>query len=92
MIATEDLVHFLQTLDIETGIHLDRLIETSHRLSEILGRPLHSQVSFNGPLPDQDSLYSEDVPVVFTFEEAQHFRLGSSVYEGNARPWIKETK
>jgi hydroxymethylglutaryl-CoA lyase len=92
LIATEDLVHFLQTLDIETGIHLDRLIETSHRLSEILGRPLHSQVSFNGPLPGQDSLYSEDVPVVFTFEEAQHFRLGSSVYEGNARPWIKEIK
>jgi hydroxymethylglutaryl-CoA lyase len=53
---------------------------------------LHSQVSFNGPLPSKDTLYSEDVPVVFTFKEAQHFRLGESVYEGNARPWIKTVK
>jgi len=92
MIATEDLVHLLQTLEIQTDLNLDKLIETSHRLSEILGRPLHSQVSFNGPLPSKDTLYSEDVPVVFTFKEAQHFRLGESVYEGNARPWIKEVK
>jgi hydroxymethylglutaryl-CoA lyase len=92
MIATEDLVHLLHNLGIETGINLNALIETSYRLSEILGRQLHSQVSMNGPLPADDSLYSEDVPVVFTFQEAQHFRLGSKVYEGNARPWIREPK
>ena len=89
MIATEDFVHLLHTLGIDSGIDLGRLIDTSHRLSEILGRPLHSQVSFNGGLPKDKSLYSEDVPVVYTFEEAQHFRLGERVYAGNARPWLK---
>lgn len=92
MIATEDLVHLLQTLEIECDIKLDQLINISHRLSEILERPLHSQVSLNGPLPSGQDLYSEDVPVVFTFAEAQHFRLGKSVYEGNATPWIRTVK
>ena len=89
MIATEDFVHLLKTLGIECSINLDKLINTSHRLSEILKRPLHSQVAFNGPLPQDETLYDEDVPVVYTFQEAQHFRLGASVYEGNARPWLK---
>lgn len=90
MIATEDFVHLLSTLGIDSGIDLGKLINTSHRLSEILQRPLHSQVSFNGGLPRSADLYSEDVPVVYTFEEAQHFRLGRAVYEGNARPWLKQ--
>ncbi len=89
MIATEDFVHLLQTLGIECSVDLDKLIHVSHRLAEILGRTLHSQVSFNGPLPSHNSLYSEDVPAVYTFKEAQHFRLGSSVYDGNPRPWLK---
>jgi hydroxymethylglutaryl-CoA lyase len=83
-------VHLLDTLGIPTGISLDGLIEASTRLSEILGRPLHSQVAINGGLPKGDRLYSEDVPAVFTFKEAQHFRLGPSVYEGNPKPWLKK--
>jgi hydroxymethylglutaryl-CoA lyase len=90
MIPTEDFVHLLDTLGIPTGISLDGLIEASTRLSEILGRPLHSQVAINGGLPKGDRLYSEDVPAVFTFKEAQHFRLGPSVYEGNPKPWLKK--
>ena len=89
MIATEDLCHLLGNLGIETGINLDQLIEASALLSAILGRSLHSQVAFNGGLPGPDQLYDTDMPVVYTFKEAQHFRLGASVYEGNARPWIK---
>jgi hydroxymethylglutaryl-CoA lyase len=90
MIPTEDFVHLLDTLGIPTGISVDGLIEVSARLSEILGRPLHSQVALNGGLPKGDKIYSEEVPAVFTFKEAQHFRLGPSVYEGNARPWLKK--
>ena len=90
MIPTEDLVHLLQTLNIDCGIHLEKLIATSVRLSEILKRPLHSQVTFNGGLPSGDQLYDVDMPVVYTFAEAQHFRLGPKVYEGNARPWIRK--
>lgn len=90
MIPTEDFVHLLETLGIKTGISLDGLIETSARLAQILGRALHSQVALNGGLPRGDRLYSEDVPAVYTFEEAQHFRLGPAVYEGNPRPWLKK--
>ncbi len=89
MIPTEDFVQLLETLGIESGLKLNKLIEASVRLSEILQRPLHSQVARNGALPKGSSLYDRDVPVVYTFEEAQHFRLGASVYEGNARPWVK---
>jgi hydroxymethylglutaryl-CoA lyase len=59
-------------------------------LSEILKRPLHSQVALNGGFPKPGEFYDMDVPAVFTFKEAQHFRLGKEVYEGNPRPWIKE--
>ena len=90
MIPTEDFVHLLDTLGIPTGISVDGLIEASARLSQILGRPLHSQVALNGALPKGGRLYSEDVPAVFTFQEAQHFRLGPKVYEGNAKPWLKK--
>ena len=89
MISTEDLCHLLDNLGIPTGINLNKLIEASALLSSILGRPLHSQVAFNGGLPSKEQLYDLDMPVVYTFKEAQHFRLGPSVYEGNARPWIK---
>lgn len=87
MIPTEDFVQLLHSLGIPSGIDLDKLIEASVRLSEILQRPLHSQVSRNGALPGAGRLYDPEVPVVYTFAEAQHFRLGPSVYEGNARPW-----
>jgi hydroxymethylglutaryl-CoA lyase len=89
MIATEDFCHLLENLGIPTGLHLNKLIEASALLSSILGRSLHSQVAFNGGLPSGDQLYDTNMPVVYTFKEAQHFRLGASVYEGNARPWIK---
>jgi hydroxymethylglutaryl-CoA lyase len=89
MIPTEEFVQLLETLGIETGIDLDKLIEASVRLSDILKRPLHSQVSRNGALPKGAKLYDQNVPAVYTFDEAQHFRLGPSVYEGNARPWVR---
>ncbi|MBP7566824.1 MAG: hypothetical protein KA795_12525 [Burkholderiaceae bacterium] len=89
MIATEDLVQLLQVSGIDTGIDLPLLIEASHRLQELVGRPLASQVSRNGPLPAAGALYDEDMPAVYTLHEAQHFRLGPSVYEGNPRPWLR---
>jgi hypothetical protein len=54
----------LDTLGIETGISVDGLIEASTRLSEILGRPLHSQVALNGGVPkgDRDSIVKMFLP------------------------------
>ncbi|MBI2552969.1 MAG: hydroxymethylglutaryl-CoA lyase [Candidatus Rokubacteria bacterium] len=57
-VCTEDLVHCLHAMGIETGINLDALIDTSKRVQEIVGRPLPGQIIKAGtadrryPLPD----------------------------------------
>ena len=92
MIPTEDLVQLLDVEGIETGIDLGKLIEAAKTLEEIVGRPLDGRVARNGALPSSGALYDEDMPVVYTLEEAQHFRKGAAVYEGNARPWLRTPK
>jgi hydroxymethylglutaryl-CoA lyase len=57
-VCTEDLVHCLHAMGIETGIDLDRLIAVSRRVQEIVGRALPGQIVKAGkwdrryPLPD----------------------------------------
>jgi hydroxymethylglutaryl-CoA lyase len=57
-VCTEDLVHCLHAMGVETGIDLDRLIATSRRVQEIVGRALPGQIIKAGksdrkyPLPD----------------------------------------
>ena len=49
-IATEDLVSMLHEMGIETGIALDRLIDTAREAQQVLGRPLGSHVLTAGPV------------------------------------------
>jgi hydroxymethylglutaryl-CoA lyase len=57
-VCSEDLVHCLHAMGVETGIDLDRLIATSRRVQEIVGRALPGQVVKAGkfdrryPVPD----------------------------------------
>ncbi len=57
-VCTEDLVHCLHAMGVETGIELDRLLATSRRVAEIVGRTLPGQVVKAGswtrryPVPD----------------------------------------
>jgi hydroxymethylglutaryl-CoA lyase len=57
-VCTEDLVHCLEAMGVETGIDLDALIETSTRVQAIVGRALPGQIAKAGkwtrryPLPD----------------------------------------
>ncbi len=57
-VCSEDLVHCLHAMGVATGIDLDKLIETSKRVQEIVGRTLPGQVVKAGaftrryPLPD----------------------------------------
>ncbi len=57
-VCTEDLVHCLHAMDVETGIDLDRLLDVSRRVQEIVGRPLPGQIVKAGkstrryPAPD----------------------------------------
>ena len=57
-VCTEDLIHCLHAMGVETGVNLDALIETSRRVQEIVGRALPGQIAKAGkwdrryPLPD----------------------------------------
>jgi hydroxymethylglutaryl-CoA lyase len=57
-VCTEDLVHCLHAMGIETGIDLERLIAAARRVQEIVGRALPGQVLKAGkadrryPAPD----------------------------------------
>ncbi len=48
-VCTEDLVHCLHAMGIETGIDLDRLVGVSRRVQEIVGRTLPGQIVKAGP-------------------------------------------
>ena len=57
-VCSEDLVHCLHAMGVETGIDLDRLLAVSRRVQEIVGRPLPGQIVKAGksdrryPLPE----------------------------------------
>ncbi|MGZ6931777.1 MAG: hydroxymethylglutaryl-CoA lyase [Acidimicrobiia bacterium] len=48
-IVTEDLVHMLDDMDIETGVDLEALIDCAHLAQDIVGRELPGQVMRAGP-------------------------------------------
>jgi hydroxymethylglutaryl-CoA lyase len=48
-VATEEVVHMLHDMGIDTGIDLDRLIETAELAEKLLGRALPSGVLRAGP-------------------------------------------
>ena len=87
MIPTEDLVDLLEELQVPTGVDLDALIETSLLAERVVGHELWGHVSKAGPRPRGTRLYAMDMPLIETFEEAQHFRLGPATYEHSRSPW-----
>ncbi len=48
-LATEDVVHMLTDMGIETGVDLDRVLESARLAQDLIGRPLTSQVLQAGP-------------------------------------------
>ncbi len=48
-IVTEDLVHMLEDMGIDTGVNLDALIACAHMAQDIVGRELPGQVMRSGP-------------------------------------------
>ena len=57
-VCSEDLIHCLHAMGVETGIDLDAYVETSRRVQEIIGRVLPGQIVKAGkwdrtyPVPD----------------------------------------
>lgn len=50
-VATEDLVHMLADMGIETGVDLQSVLDASKLLEELIGHPVASHVSKAGPRP-----------------------------------------
>ena len=48
-LATEDFVHLLDDIGVETGVDLDALLETTATLPSVLGHPVASRVAHAGP-------------------------------------------
>jgi hydroxymethylglutaryl-CoA lyase len=88
MAATEDVMHMLEGMGIETGVNLDKLIECVWMCEEILGRHLWGHVSRTGPRPTSvKALYDMNAPFVETLQQATHFKRGPEVYAGGIYPW-----
>jgi hydroxymethylglutaryl-CoA lyase len=48
-VCTEDLVHCLHAMGVQTGIDLERLIDTANFVQSVLGHDLPGQVMRAGP-------------------------------------------
>ncbi len=48
-VATEDVVHMLECMGYDTGVDLDRLLEATVLLRELIGHDVPSQLSHAGP-------------------------------------------
>lgn len=87
MIATEDLVQLFDLLGVQTGADLAKLVEATHTVARLTQRTLDGRVHKAGPfLP----LFDPNLPVVYTVDEAQHFRLGPGVCQSDFRPWERD--
>lgn len=92
MSATEDLMHMLDGMGIETGVNLDKLVDCVWMLEKMIGRNAWGHVSRTGPRPSKDQLYDINAPFVETVEQAKHFKLGPKAYEGCISPWSEPIK
>jgi hydroxymethylglutaryl-CoA lyase len=92
MIATEDLMHMLEAMGIDTGVDLYKLIEVVWLAEEVVGHPLYGFVSKCGPRPRGDQLYAMDMPRIETLDQARHFILGPKAYAGAPSPWREPIK
>lgn len=82
-----DLIYLLEELGFDTGVDLCALVDTVALAEEILGHRLYGHASKAGGRLRGDDLYPMDLPFIETLDQAQHFRLGPTAYEGAMSPW-----
>ena len=85
---TEDLLHMMDDMGIETGVDIDKLIDCVWMCEEIIGRTAYGHVSKAGPRPKvPGELYDVNAPFIETMEQAKHFKSGPKAYEGGIYPY-----
>ena len=89
MAPTEDLLHMLEGMGIDTGVNLDKIIECVWMLERIIGRPAFGLVAKAGPRPaTPDEYYDPNMPAVESLEAAKHFKHGPAAYQKEGySPW-----
>jgi hydroxymethylglutaryl-CoA lyase len=88
MAPTEDILHMMEDMGIETGVDIDKLVDCVWMAERIIGRELYGHVSKAGPRPKTlDKLYDINMPFVETMESAKHFKVGAEAYEGGIYPY-----
>lgn len=91
MVPTEDFLHMLEGMGIETGVDMDKLIACVWMLEDMIGRPVNGHVAKAGPRPEKpESFYDANLPAIESMQAARHFKQGASAYEGATfSPWSK---
>jgi hydroxymethylglutaryl-CoA lyase len=92
LVPTEDLIHMMDEMGIDSGVDLDKLVEAVWMAEEIVGHTLWGHVSKAGPRPRGKKLYPINMPFVETLEHARHFIKGPAAYEGAPSPWKEVIK
>jgi hydroxymethylglutaryl-CoA lyase len=88
MAPSEDLLHMMEDMGVETGVDIDKLIDCVWMAERVIGRDLYGHVSKAGPRPKRlEQLYNIDMPFVETIEQAKHFKRGPGAYEGGIYPY-----
>ena len=88
MAPSEDLLHMMEDMGVDTGVDIDKLIDCVWMAESILGRELYGHVSKAGPRPKKlEKLYDIDMPFVETLDQATHFKKGPGQYEGGIYPY-----
>ncbi len=86
--ATEDVMHMMEGMGIETGVDIYKLVDCVWMCEQILGRQLWGHVSRAGPRPNTvEEMYDINAPFVETLEQATHFKRGPEAYENGIYPW-----
>jgi len=89
MAATEDIIHMLEGMGVETGVDVNKLIDCVWMLEDIIGKPAFGHVSKAGPRPTRQSeFYDPNLPAIESLQAARHFKLGPKAYENEGySPW-----
>jgi hydroxymethylglutaryl-CoA lyase len=89
MVPTEDLLHMLEGMGVDTGIDLNKIIDCVWMLEKMVGHAAFGHVSKAGPRPSKAAqFYDPNLPAIESLQAARHFKLGSAAYAGQTySPW-----
>jgi len=62
LVSTEDMVVMMDEMGIDTGLDVDRLLQTGRMLERIIGRRLRSECAHTGRIPKEITGRGSNLP------------------------------